>query len=300
MHNKQILLSLSLGLSFGTSVFMFMLAPKAIAGNFSDVSGSILTTSDLVGGAFAPGSNNRRISFQSDGIRAAVNQTAQEINSRLGSQSLPVTTPGVPAGNISPTAQNALAQLINQQNGNALNRNTTGQSETSLNNAGGASRPAEVPVNAADINAAASQIETSLINGGGASNPTTVRNLVSSLRGLTADNQVNPAKLQSAVVSYNDLIKSASDNYITNPPQELLAIDSILSYLVKASLTGQEVPIENNSPPAQPVTPPEIKLQPPSAPVTPVQPSQPSQPAEPAQPAQPRPRPHKPIIPQTW
>ncbi len=284
MHNKHFLLFLGLG--FGASVLMFVTANQAIAGNFSDVSGTILTTSDLVGGAFAPGGNTSKITFKSSQIQAAVNQTAQAVNSGLASQNLPVITPGVSATSISPAAQNALAQLINQPNVN--NRNPA-----SLNNAGGTSSPVNQPnVNTVDVNAAASQIETSLINGGAASNPVAVRNLVSSLRGLTTGNQVNPTKLQSAVVAYNDLTKSASDNYITNPPQELLAIDSILSYLVKASLTGQEIPVQNDSPPTQPVTPPEEKPQPPLVPVTPSQPVQPVQPSQPQKP--------KPIIPQTW
>ncbi len=286
MNNKQFLLCLSLGLGFGTA-FMLVAAPQAIAGNLSDVGGSILTTSDLVGGAFAP-SGSGKTSFNSSKIQAAVNQTAQDLNSRLGSDSLPVITPGASATNISPTVQNSLAQLINQSNGNGTNSN----------NVGGASRPDTVPnLSPANLKAIASQIETNLINGG-ANNPVAVRNLVSNLRGLTADNRVNPSKLQSAIIAYNDLTKSGSDQYITNPPQEILAIDSILSYLVKASLTGQEVPIENNASPSAPLTTPQQEQQPPLVPVTPVQPSQPSQPLQPSQPAQPR-KP-KPIIPQTW
>jgi hypothetical protein len=290
MNNKQFWLCLSLGLGFGTA-FMFVAAPQAIAGNFSDVGGSILTTSDLAGGAFAPSGNRSRTRFNSSKIQAAVNQTAQDLNSRLGSDSLPVITPGASATNISPTVQNSLAQLINQSNGNGTNSN----------NVGGASRPDNVPnVSPANVNAIASQIETNLINGG-ANNPVAVRNLVSNLRGLTNDNRVNPSKLQSAIIAYNDLTKSGSDQYITNPPQEILAIDSILSYLVKASLTGQEVPIENNASPSAPLTTPQQEQQPPLVPVTPVQPSQPSPPLQPSQPSKPaQPPKPKPIIPQTW
>jgi len=269
---------------------MVVTANEAKAGNFSDVSGTIITTGDLVGGAFAPGSS-KKAAFKSSQIQAAVNQTAQAVNLELASQNLPVTTPGVSATNISPAAQNALAQLINQPNANSLNRNPG-----NLNNAGGASSPLNPNLNTENLNALASQIETNLMNGGAASNSIAVRNLVSSLRGLTNGNQVNAAKLRSAVVAYNDLTKSASDDYIINPPQELLAIDSVLSYLVKASLTGQEIPVQNNvSPPTQPVTPPEEKPQPPLVPVTPVQPVQSSPPSQPSQRQKP-----KPIIPQTW
>jgi hypothetical protein len=69
-----------------------------------------------------------------------------------------------------------------------------------------------------DVNASAQQIASALINASGGTNAT-LEVLVSNLTGLTASNQVSPAKLTAAVTAYNAVIDASSNNYLTNPPQ---------------------------------------------------------------------------------
>ncbi len=224
MYNQSFFRRLGLGLSLGASVFMFLAAPKATAGNLSDVTGTnvttniagnqsdtldtIVTTSDLASAAFAPGNSSVKVGFSTPAVQTAVNQTAQGLNSGLASQTLPVVTPGSSASCITSSAQQILGRVVN------------------------------------DPKAVADQLEAGLMSNGYAGNPKAVRNLVSYLRGLTAGNQVNPAQLRLAVVAYNDLIKSSSNEYMIHPPQELLAVDSVLAHLVKATQKGEEISVQ--------------------------------------------------------
>ncbi len=95
-----------------------------------------------------------------------------------------------------------------------------------------------------NVAAVSSQIESALINAPGLTNTTEnttlVRNLTTSLQGLTAGDRVSPPKMVAAVEAYNAVIDVSNGTFLTNPPPELLAIQSALSRLVNAASEAQE------------------------------------------------------------
>jgi hypothetical protein len=78
-----------------------------------------------------------------------------------------------------------------------------------------------------------SQIEQGLVNGG--ANPLLARNLALSLDRLTANGQVEPARLVALVRAYNALINDSSAQFLSNPPEQLRAVQSVLSILLNAA-----------------------------------------------------------------
>jgi hypothetical protein len=193
-------LGLAVGLAISGVVFKTPQA-QAQSGNFSDITGTIVTTSDMVGG-FSPGGDRRIIiAFRTSAIGNAVNQAAVSINQQLAARNLPV--PVVATGTPS-----AIPESI-QQN-----------CECVLTGTG-------------DVGACATQLENDLINAG--ANPIFARNLVSSFQGLTAGGSVNPERLLAAVRAYNALIESNS-TVAAFSAESLRASQSVLAILLNAAL----------------------------------------------------------------
>lgn len=59
--------------------------------------------------------------------------------------------------------------------------------------------------------------------------------LAESLLGLLRGGRVNLRKLSAAVAAYNALIKASNDEFLLNPPAELVAIRAVLAELVSAA-----------------------------------------------------------------
>lgn len=191
-------LGLGLALAFGAIIFRTPQA-QAQSGNFSDVTGSIITTSDIVGG-FSPGGDRVvRLAFRTTAIANAVNNAANTVNQQLAARNLPIVA------NEAPTAIPAAVQQ-------AVECASTGKG---------------------DVAACLAQIERGLVNGG--ANPVLARNLATSLNGLTAKGEVEPARLVGLVRAYNGLINNSNAEFLSNPPEELRAIRSVLSILLNAA-----------------------------------------------------------------
>ena len=172
---------------------------QAQSGNFSDVTGNIITTSDVVGG-FSPGGDRiTRLAFRTSAIANAVNNAASRVNQQLATRNLPIVANG---------ALTAIPASVQE---------SVACASTGSGNAG----------------ACVSQIEQGLVNGG--ANPLLARNLALSLDRLTANGQVEPARLVGLVRAYNALINNSSAQFLSNPPEQLRAVQSVLSILLNAA-----------------------------------------------------------------
>jgi hypothetical protein len=173
---------------------------QAQSGNFSDITGNIITTSDIAGG-FSPGGDRKVILvFRTGEIRDSVYNAANAVNQLLAAGNLPVVATGAPTA-IPVTVQRNLRIVL------------TG---TGDNSAG-----------------VTPQLESALVNAG--SNPTIARNLASNLQNLTAGERVNAARFAAVVQAYNALINSSNAEFLRNPPEEFRAIQSVLSILLNAA-----------------------------------------------------------------
>lgn len=202
MNIRHLPLPFALGFVLGISSVVSN-TPKAQAqsNNQSDITGTIITTSDIVGG-FATGGGRRAITaFRTPQIRNAVNRAANSVNVQLASGNLPVVATVTPTA--IPGAVQQSLQCVLTRTGN--------------------------------VDVCARQVEIALVNAG--TSPTVSRNLVSSLRGLTARGQVDPAKFRTVVAAYNALINTSSDEFLSTPPEELRAIQSVLAVLLNAAYT---------------------------------------------------------------
>ncbi|MBO3463500.1 hypothetical protein G7B40_009990 [Aetokthonos hydrillicola Thurmond2011] len=201
---------LSVSLTFvAVMLFHACLPAQAQTGNQSDVTGSIVTTSDVSGGRFSPSKTEGgggRVEFENNTIETSVNQSAGIVLNQLAINNLSLPT----GQSISPQIQQAVLSLL-----------TT------------------VP----SSNGNQSQIVNELSAGGNASTRVEVRQLVNSLKGLiktisrngnNSQIKVNPSKLLGAVNAYNKLINNSSAEFLNNPPPALLAIQSVLSQLLNS------------------------------------------------------------------
>ena len=195
-------LSLHLGLGFALAISGVVSGtPQAQAqsGNQSDVTGAIITTSDIAGG-FSPGGGRRVILvFRTDEIRNSVFNAARLVNQQLAQRNLPIVATGAP------TAIPAIVQ----------------QNLESVLTASG------------NVDAGVRQTASDLVNAG--ANPTLAENLASSLRGLTAGGRVDAAKFDAVVRNYNALINASEQGSLENPAESLRAIQSMLSILLNAA-----------------------------------------------------------------
>lgn len=199
MNIKHLSLHLGLGVALAISGIVSR-TPQAQAqsGTQSDISGVIVTTSDAAGG-FSPGGGQTTLAFRTDQIRNSVNIAAASVNRQLTARNLPIVANG---------PSTAIPAAV-QQNIECV---TTGSS-----------------------GACVTQLERGLVNAG--TNPVIARNLAASLERLTANGNVEPGRMVAVVRAYNALIGSSSAAFLSNPPEELRAIQSILSILLNAAYT---------------------------------------------------------------
>lgn len=178
------------------------LPAKAQVGNQSDVTGAIITTSDIAGGTFTPSSRGRgtKAVFARSSVQVAVNRAAANAIAQLKGNSITSLT-GAP---ITPSTQQTLLSVLTSGSGQG--------------------------------NVGISQIANALNSAQGGFTGNQVRQLAASLGGLLANGRVNPAKLAAAVNAYNAVINASSAQFLNNPPPELRAIQSVLSQLVNTAL----------------------------------------------------------------
>ena len=202
-----------LGFALGSVLLSGTLPAKAQTGNQSDISGASVTSSSITSGAFTPqyssnggsggGGSFSEIKFAAPSAVANVNKAAGAVSSQLGLGKVPVI-----ATNISPnTVISAAVQQVLQS----------------------------VLTKTGSVGANSKQIVNALTNTPGATTTTLAQKLVSNLKGLTAGGKVSPTQLVAAIKSYNDVIDTTSNGVLSDPPQELLAIQSVLATLVNAA-----------------------------------------------------------------
>lgn len=202
MKIKHLPLHLGLGLALAMAgVVARTPQVQAQSGNFSDITGTIVTTSDVAGGFSTSADRRRVLAFRTTTIQNAVNNAANTINQQLAARNLPV--PAVATGTPTPIPATV------QENFQAV-LTATG-----------------------NVNAGIAQIESDLANAG--ANPTAARNLASSFQGLTAGGRVNAARLVAVVRAYNALIESNTTVAAFNA-ESLRTSQSVLSILLNAAL----------------------------------------------------------------
>jgi len=178
---------------------------QAQSGNQSDITGVIITTSDVAGGFnFSGGDRRRLIAFASPGIQSSVNSAAISINQQLQQQSLAVVATDASQAAVSVTVQQTLLIILT---------NTT------------------------NVDARVTQFVNGLVNAGAEANVS--RNLVLSMVGLTAKGKVEAAQCQRVIRSYNVFIENSTVELLTNNPDELRAIRSVLAQLLNAAYASR-------------------------------------------------------------
>lgn len=205
MNIRHLPLYLGLSLALGIAgTFCGTQSAQAQSANLSDVTGNIITTSDIVGG-FAPGGGNQvSFSFRTAEIRRAVNSEANTVNQLLAANNLPVVDTGaIPTPIPAAVQQNLLILLTARGN----------------------------------VDANVTQITNGLTNAG--ASPTLARNLALSLRGLTSGGTVPPGQFRAVIEAYNALISSSSYDFLNQPPEELRAIQAALSILLNAAYASR-------------------------------------------------------------
>ena len=206
MNIKHLPLQLSLGFALAISGAVCQ-TPQAQAqsGNQSDITGVIITTSDVAGGFnFSGGDRRRLIAFASPGIQSSVNSAAISINQQLQQQSLAVVATDASQTAVSVTVQQTLLIILT---------NTT------------------------NVDARVTQFVNGLVNAGAEANVS--RNLVLSMVGLTAKGNVEAAQCQRVIRSYNVFIENSTVDLLTNNPDELRAIRSVLAQLLNAAYASR-------------------------------------------------------------
>ncbi len=237
---------LILNFSFGSAFILCQtsLPAQAQKGNQSDVTGAIVTSSEVAGGTFAPEptAGRGRVAFTNNTVRSAVNQAARNIVNQLSINAitLPAGNP-IPAG----TQQILLNVLtapisvqVNAGSGQITNALSSVQAGSTNNLA------AQQLVNSLQgllKTNSASPGQVSSVQGDSTNNQAS-QQLVNSLKGLLKTNsasprqvsnvKVNPNQLVAAVKAYNNLINASSAQFLNNPPPELLGIRSVLSQLI--------------------------------------------------------------------
>ncbi len=195
-----------LGLSFALAicgVVSAILPAQAQRGNFSDVTGTIVTTSDAIGGGSNPGGGGQlETVFISGRVENAVNGAADLVTQQLAAGNLPVVATGAPTAIPAAVQQNL--QVVVTATGNVD---------------------------------AVSQLQTALVNAG--ADPTLAGNLASSLQGLTAGGTVDPAQFRAAIEAYNALINASTPDFLVQLPEELRAVQSLLATLLNAGYASR-------------------------------------------------------------
>ncbi|MBE9125401.1 hypothetical protein [Coleofasciculus sp. LEGE 07092] len=197
MNAKDFVLQVGFGLILGTAGGVWEMLPASAQ---TDTSGSIITSGDIVNGAFVRGSaRDEVLVFRTPQIENAVNSAASVINQRLEQRNLPVVANGTPTA-IPASVQQNLGLIV------------TGEGNVGLS---------------------VTQIQNALINAG--ASQTLAQNLASSLPNLTAGGRVEAAQLVNVIEVYNALINASDFDLLNEPPEELRAIQAVLTILLNAA-----------------------------------------------------------------
>jgi hypothetical protein len=204
MHGKR----LSVGLIVGALLFLLESPSARARPQLSDVTGAILTTSDIIDGGL-PGQEGRTtfIVYRTDQIAVAVNQAAASVNQQLAARTLPAPAIGVPTTSLSPGIQLVLESVLTQ----------TG-----------------------NVNANANQLANGLFGNCAGVGAGRAEELAANLVGLTAGGQVEAAQLGEAVSAFNEVVNAADDSCLSDPPEELLAIQSALAQLLEEAFEAAQ------------------------------------------------------------
>ncbi len=221
---KRFPFSLSLSVAFSTVILCQASLPvQAQRGNQSDVTGAIVTTSDIKGPFFSPTPQRGRgtgaggqVEFNSYGLRRVVSEASVKVIDELNSNTLPSAS-GRPIP--SETQQSLLRILL-------------------------ASRSTEVTPTSQQITKALTGVQ-------GGPTVQQAEQLTDSLRGLLKNfrisreqgevryRRVDATRLLAALNAYNNIIDRSSAQYLSNPPSELLAIRSVLTQITASIRRSQ-------------------------------------------------------------
>lgn len=169
----------------------------ARTGNLSDATGPIPSTSDSAGNLTQPLGGSQTV-FQGANTQVNVDQAAATVTTQLSTNTLTTPTGGsIPA----PAQQNVVNVLT-----------------------GGTNQAASVEA-----------VSTALSTAPGAPPPAVVQNLLANLQGLLKDRKVTPAKLLAAIRSYNAMILASNEEFLKQPPAELIAIQAALAQMIAAA-----------------------------------------------------------------
>ncbi len=203
-----------LGLSIAFSTVMLCQASlpvQAQRGNQSDVTGAIVTTSDIKGPFFSPTpQRGSTLEFSNYGLRRVVSEASVKVVQDLNINSL-TSVSGRP---IPPQTQQSLLRIL------TLTRSV-------------------------DVNPTSQQITRALTGVQGGPTVDQAEQLTDSLRGLLKNfrvttnrsqtqlkyRRISATQLIAALKAYNNIIDRSSVQYLSNPPSELLAIRSVLTQI---------------------------------------------------------------------
>ncbi|MDF5732331.1 MAG: hypothetical protein PUP92_31105 [Rhizonema sp. PD38] len=221
---KRFPFSLSLSVAFSTVMLCQASLPvQAQRGNQSDVTGAIVTTSDIKGPFFSPTPQRGRggvVRFNSNGLRRVASEASIKVIDQLNLNSL-TSVSGRPIP--SQTQQSLLRILL-------------------------ASRSTEVTPTSQQITKALSGVQ-------GGPTVQQAEQLVDSLQGLLKNfrltttirlqaevryRRISATRLLVALNAYNNIIDRSSAQYLSNPPSELLAIRSVLTQITDSIRTSKD------------------------------------------------------------
>jgi hypothetical protein len=173
----------------------------AQTGNQSDATGPILSTSDFAGQTLQ--SSTTTTTFPGgENVQFSVNQAANIVNTRLGENNFSISESGEP---IPITIQQAVLSILTSDEQASANINLLAISLSTT--------PGAPPLNV-------------------------IQNLLSSLEGLTQNNQVAPDRLLTAVRAYNEVIQKSDEEFRNPPPKEILTIKAVIAPMVKSANTA--------------------------------------------------------------
>ncbi len=239
-----------LGLSFAFSAVMLCIASlpvQAQRGNQSDVTGAIVTTSDIKGPFFdSTPQRGSQVEF-SYGLRRVVSEASVKVIQDLNGNSLTLVS-GRPIVTFhSPPCKIAETQPLETLECERL-RPIPPETQQSLLRILLASRSTEV-------NPTSQQMTKALSGVQGGPTVEQAEQLTDSLRGLLKNfrlttnrsqtqqryRRVSVTQLLAAVKAYNNIIDHSSAQYLSNPPSELLAIRSVLTQITTSIRDFQKI-----------------------------------------------------------
>ena len=177
------------GFGLGTLLLLlgFALPVQAQSGNLSDITGAIVTTSDIAGGAFYPRDDGE----EAPGLAYADPNAEVAVNNALFD-----ATPQLQA-------------ILGVESATDITGPSADQTQTLINSLANTAKGVSV-----------SQAER----------------LVLVLVSIWRSQSVSPAQLLEAVAAFNDIVSTADDEYILNPPTLFQQIRAVLNPLVLAAL----------------------------------------------------------------